>query len=240
MALPGHRCSSCPRSSRLDVLDAAVAKPTSHDVRSKFRSRVRVWVVVLFSSHFHPFAGGHRGAVTPVPIPNTEVKRPIAEGSAGLARARVGRRRLSFCPFRGGSGLKSAAGGVRHPYRGVAQPGSASALGAECRRFKSSRPDHHHLRFKEAKKPTCEQEQILIYYYPFSRCEDNSVGRVPPCQGGCRGFESRSSLQKTKVNGGVAQLVEQVTLNHWVQGSNPCAPTISKVRLGSSVGRATD
>ena len=58
------------------------------------RSRVRVWVVVLFSSHFHPFAGGHRGAVTPVPIPNTEVKRPIAEGSAGLARARVGRRRL--------------------------------------------------------------------------------------------------------------------------------------------------
>ena len=26
--------------------------------------------------------------------------------------------------------------------RGVAQPGSASALGAECRRFKSSRPDH--------------------------------------------------------------------------------------------------
>ena len=31
---------------------------------------------------------------------------------------------------------------------------------------------------------------------------------------------------KTKVNGSVAQLVEQVTLNHWVQGSNPCAPTI--------------
>ena len=42
------------------------------------------------------FAGGHRGVVTPVPIPNTEVKGPIAEGSAGLARARVGRRRLFF------------------------------------------------------------------------------------------------------------------------------------------------
>ena len=40
------------------------------------------------------FAGDHRGVVTPVPIPNTEVKGPIAEGSAGLARARVGRRRL--------------------------------------------------------------------------------------------------------------------------------------------------
>ena len=39
------------------------------------------------------FAGGHRGVVTPVPIPNTEVKGSIAEGSAGLARARVGRRR---------------------------------------------------------------------------------------------------------------------------------------------------
>ena len=42
------------------------------------------------------FAGGHRGVVTPVPIPNTEVKGSIAEGSAGLARVRVGRCRLSF------------------------------------------------------------------------------------------------------------------------------------------------
>ena len=42
------------------------------------------------------FAGGHRGVVTPVPIPNTEVKGSIAEGSAGLARARVGRCRLIF------------------------------------------------------------------------------------------------------------------------------------------------
>ena len=41
-------------------------------------------------------AGGHRGAEIPVPIPNTEVKRPIAEGSAGPARARVGRRRLFY------------------------------------------------------------------------------------------------------------------------------------------------
>ena len=40
------------------------------------------------------FAGGHGGAVIPVPVPNTEVKGPIAEGSAELVRARVGRRRL--------------------------------------------------------------------------------------------------------------------------------------------------
>ena len=43
-----------------------------------------------------PFAGDHRGVVIPVPIPNTEVKGSIAEGSAGLARARVGRRQLFF------------------------------------------------------------------------------------------------------------------------------------------------
>ena len=42
------------------------------------------------------FAGDHRGEVIPVPIPNTEVKLSIAEGSAGLARARVGRRRQFF------------------------------------------------------------------------------------------------------------------------------------------------
>ena len=55
-------------------------------------------VVILFSSQLNGFfAGDHRGVVTPVPIPNTEVKGPIAEGSAGLARARVGRRRLFFC-----------------------------------------------------------------------------------------------------------------------------------------------
>ena len=54
-------------------------------------------VVILFSSQLYGFfAGDHRGVVTPVPIPNTEVKGPIAEGSAGLARVRVGRRRQYF------------------------------------------------------------------------------------------------------------------------------------------------
>ena len=36
--------------------------------------------------------------------------------------------------------------------------------------------------------------------------------------------------------GGVAQLVEQVTLNHWVHGSSPCAPTISFLFQRSIVG----
>ena len=84
---------------------------------------------------------------------------------------------------------------------------------------------------KNLKYPLAKRRGVVIYYLSFwvtkqSTSELNSVGRVPPCQGGCRGFESRSSLQKTKCDGGVAQLVEQVTLNHWVQGSNPCAPTI--------------
>ena len=96
--------------------------------------------------------------------------------------------------------------------------------------------------------PSCARARVLIYYLPFPRrqSELNSVGRVPPCQGGCRGFESLSSLQfltgVKAVNGSIAQLVEQVTLNHWVVGSSPSAPTIHKhsIWLGSSVGRATD
>ena len=47
------------------------------------------------ASSLRLFAGGHRGVVTPVPIPNTEVKGSFAEGSAGLARARVGRSALA-------------------------------------------------------------------------------------------------------------------------------------------------
>ena len=35
--------------------------------------------------------------------------------------------------------------GYVHPSRGVAQPGSASALGAEGRRFESVHPDQHDL-----------------------------------------------------------------------------------------------
>ena len=44
----------------------------------------------------HRFSGGLRGEETPVPIPNTEVKGPIAEGTAGRACGRVGRRRFLF------------------------------------------------------------------------------------------------------------------------------------------------
>ena len=39
------------------------------------------------------FSGGHREDATPVPIPNTEVKSLIGEGTAGFARGRVARCR---------------------------------------------------------------------------------------------------------------------------------------------------
>ena len=87
------------------------------------------------------FAGDHRGEVIPVPIPNTEVKLSIAEGSAGLARARVGRRRLIFAPIAQldrvsdyeSEGCRFDSCWARHlilkdgiPDCGVEQPGSSS------------------------------------------------------------------------------------------------------------------
>ena len=40
-----------------------------------------------------PF-GDQKGVARPVPIPNTAVKRPIADGSGCIASARVGRRQI--------------------------------------------------------------------------------------------------------------------------------------------------
>ena len=42
------------------------------------------------------FSGGPGGKATPVPIPNTEVKGLFGEGTAGVARGRVARRRDFF------------------------------------------------------------------------------------------------------------------------------------------------
>jgi hypothetical protein len=59
---------------------------------------MRDYVAVLLFSRLcrNIFSGGLRGEETPVPIPNTEVKGPIAEGTAGRACGRVGRRRILF------------------------------------------------------------------------------------------------------------------------------------------------
>ena len=44
--------------------------------------------------------------------------------------------------------------------------------------------------------------------------------------------EGSNPFARSIFYGGVAQLVEQVTLNHWVHGSSPCTPTI-KERQGN-------
>ena len=52
-----------------------------------------------FQKHSIPFfSGGHREDVTPVPIPNTEVKSLIGEGTAGFACGRVARCRIISAP----------------------------------------------------------------------------------------------------------------------------------------------
>ena len=71
----------------------------------------------------------------------------------------------------------------------------------------------------------------MIYYPMF--CEAR-ITQLVECHLAKVVVEGSSPLARSihgvvkAVNGSIAQLVEQVTLNHWVQGSNPCAPTISK------------
>ncbi len=64
--------------------------------------------------------------------------------------------------------------------------------------------------------------------------ERSSVGRAPDCDSGRRGFESHRSphfqaAMAGEKNGPLAQLVEQLTLNQLVVGSNPTRPT-NKIR----------
>ena len=66
------------------------------------------------------FAGDHGGAVIPVPIPNTEVKGSIAEGSASPGRARVGRRQLFFVLSVGSAGSVPVA--LRFGYAPLSSP----------------------------------------------------------------------------------------------------------------------
>ena len=66
-----------------------------HDFASR-RLASRSGSQLSFTPNLPLFAGDHGGAVIPVPIPNTEVKGSIAEGSASPGRARVGRRQLFY------------------------------------------------------------------------------------------------------------------------------------------------
>ena len=60
-------------------------------------ARRGIHLVSAFGCILYP--GAHGGVVTPVPIPNTEVKGPIGESTAGVARGRVARHRVSPFPI---------------------------------------------------------------------------------------------------------------------------------------------
>ena len=72
---------------------------------------------------------------------------------------------------------------------------------------------------KKLKKVLYKFLELCYYNNVLRKCGSNSAGRVPPCQGGCREFESRLSLHF--FCGLLAQLAEHLTLNQGVRGSNP-------------------
>ena len=75
----------------------------------------------------------------------------------------------------------------------------------------------------------------MLYYTPFSRYQA-SLTQLVECHLAKVVVDGSSPLARSisvveNVNGSIAQLVEQVTLNHWVVGSNPSAPTIHKLSV---------
>ena len=66
-------------------------RPTAGRCRTRQSPRKPVGVFRRAIFFRFPFPGNHSEAVTPVPIPNTEVKGLYGEGTAGVARGRVAR-----------------------------------------------------------------------------------------------------------------------------------------------------
>ncbi len=69
------------------------------------RAAQRHSALITCHSSLITFFGGHEAVVRPVPIPNTAVKRSVADGSACIACARVGSRQF----FNQGAGRKSGS-----------------------------------------------------------------------------------------------------------------------------------
>ena len=94
-------------------------------------------------------------------------------------------------------------------YRGIAQSGSALALGARCREFKSLYPD-----------------QFLIVNFEndsWINGDCSSVGRALDCDSGCRGFEPHQSPHFSYRSSGLPQYWIGIRQNlflifklHWV------------------------
>jgi hypothetical protein len=101
---------------------------------------------------------------------------------------------------------------------------------------------------KLAQHPSPKREICRFKYYLTCQSVHNSDGRVPACQVGCRGFESRCTLQApivqlaeyflgkegvagsipawSSIRAGIAQSVEHLTCNEDVGGSIPSASSI--------------
>ena len=63
---------------------------------------------------------------------------------------------------------------IRLPYRGVAQSGSVSALGAEGRRFKSYHPDSHTKPHIHTRKEKRREEEQYDWYKENNSKENNN------------------------------------------------------------------
>ena len=78
-----------------------------HKEESDFNSRIVILIFLVPVCGFQRttvlfliFFGGYKAVVRPVPIPNTAVKRSLADGSGCIASARVGYRQILFKPRR--------------------------------------------------------------------------------------------------------------------------------------------
>ena len=110
------------------------AQPTDTNRPQACRYTLRTTIAKPPSGHvalpetFDCFPGGHGEDETPVPIPNTEVKGLIGEGTAGFARGRVARRR-DFSP----KGAEQPLGPLLFlPCRAMAKSGAQAAIEAGC------------------------------------------------------------------------------------------------------------
>ena len=75
------------------MLDGEVDEPKVRVNRKEDLSHTRIWMSVCVS-HEHPkeLLDDHRALEPPDPIPNSAVKRRIADGSVGFPHVRVGHR----------------------------------------------------------------------------------------------------------------------------------------------------
>ena len=118
-------------------------------------------------------------------------------------------------------------------HRDVAQPGSASALGAEGRRFESCHPDHTRASGGIGRRAGLRSQCLTTSGFE-SREAHHTLGRGPNRQGRRVVTPeiggSNPPAPATFILGPLAQQVEHRTFNPQVPGSIPGRPTINHVQ----------